>query len=67
MNCLSKFRSELNMTQLELSNAIGVSRTTIQNIESDNKIPSVKLALQLASLFNCKVEDIFDYNTNIER
>lgn len=67
MNNLSTYRNKLQITQTQLAEIVGVSRTTIQNIESDTKIPSVKLAIELANCLQCKVEDIFDYSTKQER
>ncbi len=48
-----------DITQEELANKIGVSRQTINAIEKGKFNPSVKLALKMAKVFNCSVEDIF--------
>ncbi|MBR6692003.1 MAG: helix-turn-helix transcriptional regulator, partial [Bacteroidaceae bacterium] len=37
----------------------GVSRQTINAIESGKFVPSTVLALKMARIFGCKVEDIF--------
>ncbi len=47
------------MTQAELAEKVEVSRQTIIAIEQGKFNPSVKLALRLAKLFGCQVEDIF--------
>ncbi len=48
-----------DITQEDLAKKIGVSRQTINAIEKGKFNPSVKLALKMAKIFNCSVEDIF--------
>ena len=52
-------RAEARMTQQELAEATGVSRQTINAIESGKFVPSTVLALKIARTFNKQVEDIF--------
>jgi putative transcriptional regulator len=47
------------ITQDELARQVNVTRQTIHSIETGKFNPSVKLALQIADFFHCKVEDIF--------
>ena len=53
-------RAKLNMTQQELSDAIGVSRQTINSIELEKYIPSTVLALKLSKVFGKGVNEIFE-------
>lgn len=53
-------RAILDFTQADLANKIGVSRQTIHAIESGKYVPSLILALKMADVFDCKVEDIFE-------
>ncbi|WP_438961380.1 helix-turn-helix transcriptional regulator [Nonlabens sp.] len=48
------------MTQADLSQAIGVSRQTINSIEKNRYVPSTVLALKIARLFKVSVEEIFE-------
>ncbi|WP_339687974.1 helix-turn-helix transcriptional regulator [uncultured Nonlabens sp.] len=48
------------MTQADLSEAIGVSRQTINSIEKNRYVPSTVLALKIARLFKVAVEDVFE-------
>ena len=48
-----------SMTQDDLAKAIGVSRQTINSIESGRYIPSTVLALKIAKTFNQAVENLF--------
>ena len=52
-------RAEARMTQQQLAEAIGVSRQTINAIESGKFVPSTVLALKMAKIFNRPVEEIF--------
>lgn len=58
-NKLKVERAKLDMTQQDLADKIGVSRQTINSIESQKYIPSTVLALKLSALFNTPVNEIF--------
>jgi putative transcriptional regulator len=59
-NSLKVERAKKNITQAELSEAIGVSRQTINAIELGKYNPSVILALKLAKYFNTSIHQIFE-------
>lgn len=58
-NKLRVERAIKNMTQGELAELIGVSRQTINTIESNKYVPSTVLALKIARVFEKPVEAIF--------
>lgn len=58
-NTLKVERAILNLTQEELAEKIGVSRQTINSIETNRYVPSTVLALKLSRLFNKPVNDFF--------
>ena len=58
-NSIRVLRAERRMTQQQLAEAVGVSRQTVNAIESGRFIPSTVLALKVARLFGKPVEDIF--------
>ncbi|MCD8741279.1 helix-turn-helix transcriptional regulator [Mucilaginibacter roseus] len=58
-NTLRVERAIKNMTQGELAELIGVSRQTINTIESNKYVPSTVLALKIARVFEKPVESIF--------
>jgi putative transcriptional regulator len=47
------------MTQQQLADSIGVSRQTVNAIESGRFVPSTTLALRIARLFDKPVEAMF--------
>lgn len=47
------------ITQDTLARKLQISRQTVNSIENGKFNPSVKLALQIADFFKCKVEEIF--------
>ena len=58
-NMIRVARAEVRMTQQQLADAIGVSRQTINAIESGKFVPSTVLALKMARIFEKNVEEIF--------
>lgn len=52
-------RAERRITQQQLADAVGVSRQTVNAIESGRFIPSTVLALKVARLFEKPVEEMF--------
>lgn len=58
-NRLKIARAELDITQEELAKRIGVSRQTINAVESARYVPSTVLALKMAQVFGKSVEEIF--------
>ncbi len=63
-NLLKVHRARFNYTQGELAELIGVSRQTINSIESAKYIPSTVLALKLAQVFKVRAEEIFELDEN---
>ncbi|QKY21641.1 helix-turn-helix transcriptional regulator [Halolamina sp. CBA1230] len=59
-NDLPERRDERGMSQADLAAAVGVSRQTINAIERDRYDPSLELAFDLAAEFGCRIEEIFD-------
>lgn len=58
---IHEFRKERGMQQSELAELVGVRRETIGNLENGKYNPSLKLAMDIAKVFECKVEDIFNF------
>ena len=52
-------RAMKNITQEELAAHIGVTRKTINTIETGKFVPSTILAIKLARFFEIKVEELF--------
>lgn len=58
-NTIKVERAMKDITQQDLAVAVGVSRQTINSIESGKYVPSTVLALKIASYFGKTVNDIF--------
>jgi putative transcriptional regulator len=58
-NSIRVERAIKNITQADLAELIGVSRQTINTIESNRYVPSTVLALKIARVFGKPVEEIF--------
>ena len=66
LNHVKEYRSELGINQTELGKLAGVSRQTISLIERGDYSLSVTLALKLAKICGVKVEDLFEYEEDVE-
>jgi putative transcriptional regulator len=59
-NHLRELRAEKAWSQGDLADALGVSRQTINAIETEKYDPSLPLAFAIAKLFRQPIEQIFD-------
>ena len=62
INQIKVQRAIKNITQEELASHIGVTRKTINTIETGKFVPSTILAIKLARFFEIKVEELFTLN-----
>ena len=58
-NRLKVLRAERDWSQQDLADQLGVSRQTINAIETEKYDPSLPLAMKMGRLFNLCVEKIF--------
>lgn len=56
---LKELRAARNMKQGDLADLVGVRRETIIRLEKGQYNPSLKLAVDIARVFGCAVEDVF--------
>lgn len=59
-NRLRELRSDHGWSQAELAGQLGVSRQTVNAIETGKYDPSLPLAFAIAKLFRLSIEAIFD-------
>jgi putative transcriptional regulator len=59
-NLVRQLRTERELSQGQLAEAVSVSRQTINSIEQERYTPSLPLALALARFFETTVEEVFD-------
>ena len=60
-NNLEQLRAEKSISQIELADAMEVSRQTISSLENGRYNPSIVLAFKLAKYFDKAIEEIFIY------
>lgn len=58
-NRLRVLRAERDWTQANLAEKLGVSRQTVNALETEKYDPSLPLAFRIARLFGVKIEDVF--------
>lgn len=61
-NNLKSIRKEKEISQIQLSELVGVSRNTISSIETGQFNPTAKLALILCIALDKKFEEIFYFD-----
>ena len=59
---LKVLRAERDWTQEDLAARLGVSRQTVNSIETGKYDPSLPLAFKIARLFGRPIEEIFEPN-----
>jgi putative transcriptional regulator len=58
-NRVRDLRAQFDWTQADLADKLGVSRQTVNAIETEKYDPSLPLAFKIAKLFHRSVEEIF--------
>ena len=58
-NRITELRAQRSWTQADLAFQIGVSRQTINAIETGKFDPSLPVAFRLAAVFGLTIEDVF--------
>lgn len=58
---LNELRTAKGISQDELANLVGVRRETILRLEKGLYNPSLKLAMDIAKVFNKTVEEVFEF------
>lgn len=65
-NEIKVFRAKFNISQRELAEGIGVTRKTINTIETGRFVPSTILSMKIAKFFKTTVEEIFTLEEEIK-
>lgn len=58
---IKEYRAKFDMKQDELAALVDVRRETIIRIEKGQYNPSLKLAMDIAKVFNTTVEELFSF------
>lgn len=59
-NSLKALRSGRGWSQGELAELLGVSRQTVNSIETERYEPSLSLAFRISALFGAPIEELFE-------
>ncbi|SDC56207.1 helix-turn-helix transcriptional regulator [Shouchella lonarensis] len=60
-NRLTVLRAEHGWSQKEVASHLNISRQTIISLEKNRYSPSLKLAFEIANLFQVNINDVFQY------
>lgn len=70
INKIKEFRKSKNLTQDDLAKELGVTRKTINQIESGNVLPKIDIAYKLSIILGATVEQLFlndNYNKHSKK
>ncbi len=59
-NRLRALRADRGWSQADLAERLGVSRQTVNAVETERYEPSLSLAFKIARLFGQRIEEIFE-------
>ena len=59
---IKEYRAKNNMTQDALATLVGVRRETIVHLENGKYNPSLKLAYDVAKVFDATIEQLFTFS-----
>jgi putative transcriptional regulator len=66
LNRIRQLRVESDdMSQAHLAKQVGISRQTLNAIERGQRIPSLEVAHRIADALNCRMDDVFHYETEL--
>lgn len=63
---IREYRARYHMSQSDLAGLVEVRRETIGNLEKGKYNPSLKLAMDIAKIFETTVEDLFRFTEDQE-
>jgi Predicted transcriptional regulators len=58
---IKEYRENSGMKQSQLAELVGVRRETIVHLENGKYNPSLKLAMDIAKIFNTTIEELFKF------
>lgn len=58
---MKEYRARYNMSQSDLAGLVDVRRETIGKLEKGKYNPSLKLAMDIARVFETTVEELFEF------
>lgn len=58
---IKEYREKALIKQNELAKLVGIRRETIVHLENGRYNPSLKLAMDIAKVFNTSVESLFEF------
>ena len=64
---IKEFREKAGLTQADLAEKVGVRRETIVHLENGKYNPSLKLAMDIAKVFDVTVEELFTFTDESDR
>ena len=67
MNPFKKYRERANLLQIQVSEHLGVSNTTVSMWESGDSYPRAEMLTKVAKLYDCTVDELLGRETTVPR
>jgi len=58
---IKEYREKVSLKQNDLAELVGVRRETIVHLENGKYNPSLKLAMDIAKIFDVSVEELYEF------
>ena len=66
-NRIRELREKSGLTQEQLGEMVGASRQAINAIETEKFEPSIWLAYDIAQVFGCAIEEVFQFEQSVKK
>lgn len=64
MSRVAELRKQANLTQRQLADLVGVTESTIRNLENNrNGVEQIERIVKLCRALNCQAEDLIEYKS----
>jgi len=61
---VAELRKQANLTQRQLADLVGVTESTIRNLENNrNGVEQIERIVKLCRALNCQAEDLIEYKS----
>ncbi len=64
---LKRLRTELNLTQKDFADKLGVSQSSVNYWEKGQRVPSIEAAARIADFFGITIESLLDSDDRLVR
>ena len=64
---IKRYRKEMNLTQEELAEALGVTIGAVSKWENGNNVPDIMTLMELANFFNISMDELLSFDMSSKK